>query len=205
MATQAKITSTEALETFRAALIVFMAKTKVALGDASDAVKRTRQWIQHDQRTHLEGEYRRARKQMEQAQAELLSLNGAHQSSARMSRQMAIAKAKRDIAELEVKMRKLKAWSQAYDSATDPILKRVDRLGQTVNELPKAVAYLVAVQKALADYSDSAGPPPNLPTSGSSTEVATEPGAEAAVEPVPEATPEASPEVAPVSSPEGQT
>ena len=67
MATQAKITSTEALETFRSALIVFMTKTRVGLADASDAVKRMRQWIQHDQRVNLEGVFRRATKQLEQA------------------------------------------------------------------------------------------------------------------------------------------
>ena len=90
MAIQAKITSTEALETFRSALIVFMTKGRIAVADASDAVKRTRQWIQHDQRVHWEGEYRRKQKLLAQAQAELLSLNGAHQQAARMARQMAM-------------------------------------------------------------------------------------------------------------------
>jgi hypothetical protein len=174
MATQANITSTEALETFRAALIVFTTKARVAVADASDAVKRTRQWIQHDQRMHWEGEFRRRTKQLEQARAELLSLNGAHQQAARMARQMAIAKAQREIADAEAKLRKLKSWNQNYDGAADPILKRMDRLGQTLNDLPKAAAYLVAVQKALEDYSDSAGPPPSMPTTDSTTEVAPE-------------------------------
>jgi hypothetical protein len=179
MADQARITSTEALETFRAALIVFTTKARVSVADASDAVKRTRQWVQHDQRVHWDGEYRRRKKQLEQAQAELISVNGAHQQAARMARQMAVAKAQREVADAEAKLRKLKSWSQNYDGLADPILKRIDRLGQTLNDMPKAAAYLVAVQRALADYSDSAGPPPSMPATASTTEAAPESSPEA--------------------------
>ena len=99
-----------------------------------------------------------------------------------MARQMAIAKAQREIAEVELKMRKLKSWNQNYDSVSDPILKRMDRLGQTVNELPKAIAYLVAVQKALDAYSDSAGPPPSMPETAATTESTTEAAPETSAE-----------------------
>jgi len=179
MAVQAKITSTEALETFRAALIVFTTKARVAVADASDSVKRTRQWVQHDQRMYWEGEYRRRKKQLEQAQAELISVNGPHQQAARMARQMAVAKAQREIADAEAKLRKLKAWSQNYEGVADPILKRIDRLGSILNDMPKAAAYLVAVQRALAEYADSAGPPPSMPATASTTDAAPEPSPEA--------------------------
>ena len=161
MGEQAKVTSTEALEEFRASLIVFMTKAKRAIDDASDDVKKTRQWIQFDQRTHWEGEYRRKRKALEQANAELMSAKlgaDAHRQSALMARQMAVTKAQRDVADVEAKMRKLKGWTQNFDGSSDPVVKRMDRLRQTIDELPKAIAYLVSIQNVLAAYSDSAGP-----------------------------------------------
>ena len=159
MATQAKVTSTEALEAFRASLVVFLAKARRALDDSNDEVRRTRQWLQHDQRVHWEGELRRRTRQLEQAQQELMSARlGTNQQSAVMARQMAVAKAQRDLAEVEGKLRKLKGWNQNYDSAADPIIKRMDKLRQALDELPKAIAYLVNVQKALDAYTDSAGP-----------------------------------------------
>ena len=129
MATQAKITSTEALESFRASLIVFLAKARRSLDDSTDEVRRMRQWLQHDQRVHWEGELRRKAKQLEQAQQELMSVRLAdHQQSALMARQMAVAKAQRELAEMEGKLRKLKSWNQNYDTCADPIVKRMDRL-----------------------------------------------------------------------------
>jgi DNA repair ATPase RecN len=159
MATQAKVTSTEALESFRASLIVFLSKARRSLDDASDEVRRTRQWLQHDQRTHWEGEFRRRTKQLEQAQQELMSARiASHQESALMARQMAVAKAQREVAEVEGKLRKLKAWNQNYDSCADPVIKRMDRMRQSLDELPKAIAYLASVQKTLEAYAESAGP-----------------------------------------------
>ena len=161
MATQAKVTSTEALESFRASLIVFVTKARRSLDDAGDEVRRMRQWLQHDQRTHWEGEYRRRKKQLDQAQQELMSARlgaSANQQSALMVRQAAVLKAQRELVEVEGKLKRLKAWSQNFDTCADPIIKRMDRLAQSLNELPKAIAYLVSVQKTLDAYAESAGP-----------------------------------------------
>ena len=65
--TQANITSLEALDSFRSSLIVFLTKARRSLDEAGEEVRRTRQWVQHDQRTHWEGEFRRRTKQLEQA------------------------------------------------------------------------------------------------------------------------------------------
>jgi DNA repair ATPase RecN len=176
MAIQAKVTSTEALESFRASLVVFLAKARRSLDDAGDEVRQTRQWLQHDQRTHWEGELRRRAKVLDQAQQELLSVRlsaAVHQPSALMNRQMAVAKAQRDFAEVEGKLRRLKSWTQNYDASADPIQKRMDKLRQSLDELPKAISYLVSVQKTLEAYAESSGPSGVLPTE---TPPSSEPG-----------------------------
>jgi DNA repair ATPase RecN len=159
MATQAKVTSTEALEAFRASLIVFLTKARRSLDDAGDDVRRTRQWLQHDQRMHWEGELRRRARRLAQAQQELMSVRlSSHQASAVMARQMAVTKAQNELVEAEEKLRKLKTWNQKYDTCADPIIKRMDRMRQLLDELPKAITYLVSVQKTLEEYADSALP-----------------------------------------------
>jgi DNA repair ATPase RecN len=180
MATQAKVTSTEALEAFRAKLIIYLTKARRALDDAGEEVRRMRQWLQHDQRMHWEGELRRRTKRLEQAQQELMSAQlSSHQAGAVMARQMALIKAQNELVEAEGKMRKLKAWNRNYDTVADPVVKRMDRMRQSLDELPKAILYLAAVQKTLEEYADSAGPAsvnePATPESAGEGEPATVP------------------------------
>jgi DNA repair ATPase RecN len=87
-----------------------------------------------------------------------------HQESAMLARQMAVSKAKRDLAEVEQKLRKLKAWTMSFDTAADPIVKQMDRLRQTLNDLAHAVTYLASVHKTLEAYAESA-PAATLPAS----------------------------------------
>jgi chromosome segregation ATPase len=173
MANQANITSTEALESFRACLIVFLTKARRALDEVSEEVRRTRHWLQNDQRTHWEGELRRRKKKLEQAEQELMSARlSTHQEATMMARQMAVVKAQRDIGEVEGKLRKLKSWNQNYDSSADPLVKQMERLRQLLNDLPKAIAYLAAAQKTLDAYAERSAPvgapmtAPSLPESG---------------------------------------
>jgi hypothetical protein len=159
MATQANITSTEALDAFRSSLIVFLAKAKRSLDDATEEVRRTRGWLQNDCKSRWEGEFRRRTKMLQQAQQELMSVRlASHQESALMARQAAVAKAQRDLADAEMKLRKVNGWNQRFDTASDPILKRMETLRQALNDLPKAIAYLTSIQKTLEAYAESAGP-----------------------------------------------
>jgi chromosome segregation ATPase len=168
MATQAKVNSTEALERFRAALIVFLSKARRSLDDATDEIRRMRQWVEHDQMDHWQGEFRRRTRRLEQAQQELMSARLSKLRSAIIAREMALNKAKNELEEAETKLWKLKRWSQNFESAADPIVKRMERLRQVLNDLPKAIAYLVAIQKTLEAYADSEP----LPASSAGTSAA---------------------------------
>src|ERR1035441_6097277 len=73
MATQAKITSVEAIELFHAALIVFTSQARPALEEVSSEMTRTRLWLENDQRRFWENERRIRSKKLEQAQQELFT------------------------------------------------------------------------------------------------------------------------------------
>jgi len=160
MGNQAKVTSTEALETFRSNLIVFRAKAKKSVDEVTDEVRRTRIWLQQDQKNHWEGEFRRRTKALQQAEQELTSAHlTKNNESAIMARQAAVAKSHRAITEAEDKIRRLKGWSQNYDSTADPLARRLESLRQYLDvDLPKAIAYLANAQKILDAYANAPAP-----------------------------------------------
>ena len=53
MSEQAKVTSIDVLESFRAALIVFLTESRRSLDEVTDAVRRTRMWLQQEQRVQF--------------------------------------------------------------------------------------------------------------------------------------------------------
>jgi hypothetical protein len=172
MAIQARVTSTDALESFRAKLIVFLHKARTSVDDVTDEVRRMRSWLQHDQPMRWEGEIRRRTKTLDQAQHELRNAQFAgNQESAVQTRQAAVNRAKQALAEAEDKLRRVKKWNLNYDNTADPIVKRLDSFrGFVTDELPKAVAHLRNVQKVLEAYaetgapaSDSGGAPASAP------------------------------------------
>ena len=160
MANQARVTSTDALESFRASLIVFLGKARRCVDDVSDDVRRTRQWLQHDQRLFWEGELRRRAKALEQTQQELMSVRlASHQESALMARHAAVNQAKRALGEAEDKLRKVKMWSQNFDNRADPVAKRLESLRELLNQdMPKAISYLANAQRTLEAYADAPAP-----------------------------------------------
>ena len=161
----ARITSLEVLETFRSALIVFLTSARRSADEVVDEVRRTRQWLQHDQRMHWEGQIRRRRKILDAATQELFSarLSGAHMSTT--VKEAAVRKAKLAVAEAEEKLRNVKLWSRDFDHLADPLVKRLESLRYYLDyELPKGVSFLSEAQKILESYITSApapaGPPP---------------------------------------------
>lgn len=75
MAEQANVSSIDALEAFRADLIQFIEKARVALEDAEGGVRRMRSWLDDDRSGYWTGQWKQRTKQLEQAEAELYSVN----------------------------------------------------------------------------------------------------------------------------------
>jgi predicted DNA-binding protein YlxM (UPF0122 family) len=171
MAIQARVTSTEALELFRAKLIIFLNKARVNVDDVSDEVRRTRAWLQQEQPQRWEGEIRRRAKQLDQAQSDLRNAEFAgNQEATKQSRQAVVNRAKQLLTEAEDKLRRVKKWNQNYDNVSDPYVKKLESFRQIVTEdLPKAIAHLRNIQKALEAYAETGG---SLPDSGTAPESA---------------------------------
>ncbi len=166
MAERAQVTSVEAIEAFRARLIVYLTKTRAAVEEASAEVSRTRQWLEVDQRRYWEDQLRIRRKKLERAQDELSSARLSTLQDATGAQQMAVRKAREAVHEAEAKLNMLKKWAHELENRAEPLLRQTIHLQHALNnDLPKAIAYLAQAVKTLDEYSGiqaprSSGPAP---------------------------------------------
>jgi chromosome segregation ATPase len=159
MATHAKVTSIDALEVFRASLIVFLNKAHSALDQAGDEIRRTRSWIQHDQRTYWEGEMRRRARTLSQAEQELLSARMVKALDNLSAQQQAVNKARHALEEASEKVRKVKLWMRDFDGIVEPMAKGLNSLRSYLDhDLPQGIAYLAEVEKLMESYTEVSKP-----------------------------------------------
>lgn len=159
MAGQAQITSVEALEAFRADLIVFLSQMQPVIDEAGSEVVRMRFWLQNEQRQVLESQARRHHRRLEEAQAELFNARLSTLQESTILQTMAVQKNQRAVQETEHKLGLLKKWDRELENLAGPLLKPVEQLrGFLTTDMAKAVAYLNQAVQALEAYKKVAPP-----------------------------------------------
>src|SRR5947208_7463376 len=128
MPQRAQVTSVEALEAFRATLIVYLSKARPTLEEVSADVLRTKLWLENEQRMHWENQVRRRSQALEQAQQALSSARMSNLREASNTEFMAVRKAKRALEEAEAKLKLLKYWNREFDSRVEPLVKQLEKL-----------------------------------------------------------------------------
>jgi chromosome segregation ATPase len=160
MADQARISNLDSIESFRAALIVFINKTRQTLDTVQDAVKKTRGWVQTEQPNYWQQQIRMRQKKLDQAQQELMSARMSEFVENPASQQMAVRKARAALEEAQAKAERTKAWGRDFDRTIDPMARKADSLRDFLEgDLAKAVAYLVEIQKILQAYNETPAAP----------------------------------------------
>ena len=158
MPQRAIVTSVEAIEAFRANLIVYVSKARPTLEEISGDVLRMRSWLENDQRLHWEGQVRRRTKDFEQAQQALFSARISQFSKGMALEQLAFHRARRALDEANDKLRIVKRWAREYNPQVQPLAKQMEKLHTVLsNDMVKAVASLAQTVRTLSEY---AGTPP---------------------------------------------
>ena len=157
MGEQAKITSMEVLERFRASLVIFLTKARRSLDHAGEEVRRTQTWLLGEQRQFWEMQIKRRQKVLDRVTQELLTAKLSALRDNTTVQENAVRKAKRDMHEAEEKIRRIKHWGREFERMADPMVRRLERLRQFLDhDLPMATAYLVEAQKTLESYAGTA-------------------------------------------------
>ena len=159
MPTQAKVTSVEAIEAFRASLVIFLSKARPVLEEVGEDVLRTRMWLENEQRISLEGLLRRRHKELEQAQQALFSARIASLREASTAEMEAVHRAKRALTATEEKLAIVKRWNRDFSPHAEPLLKQLEKLRSVLfQDLPHAAVHLAQVVKTLEAYAETALP-----------------------------------------------
>jgi predicted transcriptional regulator len=165
MPERAKVTSLEAIEAFRARLIVYREKAGRVLDEVADDTMRTRLWLQNDRRTHCEAQIRRGQRELEMRQQELFSAQLSGMRDASFVQQQAVQKARHALRAAEEKLVVVKQWNRQFDHRVEPVARQVEKFRHTlVHDLAQAIAFLAEVTKTLAEYTQTA--PPSAPEAG---------------------------------------
>lgn len=177
MADQAKVTSLDALESFRASLIVFLSKSRRSIDEVGEEIRRTRNWLQGDCRTHWETQVKKCRKRVELAEAELMSARLSEFIDTPSVQQMQVRKARRALEEAETKLAHVKRWTRDFDNQAEPLAKKLDSLRHHLDQvMPKGVIYLAQAQRTLEGYAET--PWADMPDSPSATPTPADPETE---------------------------
>ena len=155
MADRAQVTSVEAIEAFRSALVVYLSKARPALEEIANEVARAKQWLQNDQRRLWEGELKARGKKLERARAELFSVSMSKIQEVSSVQQLLVRRAEEAFEEAQKKIAMLKKWDRELENRSEPLVKQVDQFQSFVtSEMPKAIAYLNNVIRSLEAYAD---------------------------------------------------
>ena len=155
MSDQVRISSIDALEAFRADLIQYVEKARVALEDAESEARRTRTWLDMDRTGYWAGQCKQRTKLLEQAEAELYNVTLTSPQESHAFQKMAVVKARRNLEQAEEKMRVVKHWRQTFENRATPLLRQLDPMFFLVGRhLPKGIHALGEAIKALQAYAE---------------------------------------------------
>ncbi len=172
---QARVGSIDALESFRASLIVFIERARAAVEEAADEVRRARQWVHQDRRVYWDHQVRVRRRACDEADQALMAARISDLRTAKAAEQMAALKAKRALAEAEEKLVNVRKWSRDFDERFTPLLKGLEGMRQLLAEhLPEGARALAQLERSLVAYTELRAPaesPPPPATRAANPEV----------------------------------
>ena len=159
MAEEAKVRSIDELDAFRSNLIVFAGKARKAIDQASDEVRRTRQWIEADRLPFWEAQVKKRMRMLEQAQAELMTARMSDFIDNPTVQQQNVRKAKAALEQAEEKLRAVKEWHRNFESTVQPMVKKLESVCQFLDyDVPKGIVYMTQIIRTLDAYAERHGP-----------------------------------------------
>lgn len=154
---EANVTNIEALERFRSSLVLFLERAGFVLDEVSEEVKRTRIWLQTEQKMKLAHEMKRRERELEMLEQEMFTARLSDLAQKKTGLQMVINKKRREIRDLECKARAVSGWLRNFDSTVETEARKADKLRQQIDiEMARAVTFLTESVRQLKAYSEDA-------------------------------------------------
>lgn len=152
---EANVTNIEALERFRSSLVLFLERVGFVLDEVSEEVKRARIWLQTEQKLKLGHEMKRRERELEMLEQEMFTARLSDLAQKKTGLQMVINKKRREIREVEGKVRAVNGWLRNFDSTVETEARKADKLRQQIDiEMARAVTFLTESVRQLKAYAD---------------------------------------------------
>lgn len=159
MPERARVTSLEAVEAFRAALVLYRERAARVLDEAGEEVVRTRAWLQQDRLPHWQERIRRLSRELEQRQQELFTAQLSDLHGAPRPEQLAVQKARRALEQAEQRLRVVQHWNRQFDQRVEQPARHVDKLRHYLaHDLNLALGFLTEVLRTLSAYAELSPP-----------------------------------------------
>jgi hypothetical protein len=151
----AHVTNLEALERFRSSLVLFVERAHFVLDEISEEVKRTRIWLQTEQRMRLAHETKRCERDLEMLEQELFTARLSDLAQKKTGVQMQVNHKRRELRDLETTLRKLTAWSRNFDSTVETEARKVEKLRHHLDtDTIRAIQFLTEAVRQLSAYTN---------------------------------------------------
>ena len=155
MPDSARVSSLEAIEAFRATLIIYREKAGRVLDEVSDSVVRTRLWLQTNCVAHWQNEVRQRDRDLKEKLQELFSAQMSGLRNAPFAQQQAVRKAKEALREAEARLQAVRHWNRQFDQHVEPLAHQVEKFRHDLgHDLGKAVTWLMELSKTLNAYAE---------------------------------------------------
>jgi predicted nuclease with TOPRIM domain len=155
MPDSARVSSLEAIETFRSSLIIYREKAGRILDEVNDSVVRTRLWLQTNRIAHWQNEVRQRDRELKEKLQELFSAQMSGLRNAPFAQQQAVRKAKEALREAEARLQTVRQWNRQFDQHVEPLAHQVEKFRHDLgHDLGKAVAWLMELSKTLSAYAE---------------------------------------------------
>jgi hypothetical protein len=158
----AQVTSIEAVDGFKASLVVYVEKAGRLLDEVSAAIVRTRIWLETDRLIHWKNQVRRRTRELAQADQELLTARLSGMPEAVKARRMAAENARLALRQAEEGLDRVRHWIRRYETQVESQAKLVSQLRQTLAfDMTRAATFLQGAVTTLASYADLSPSPPS--------------------------------------------
>jgi hypothetical protein len=163
MSQSARVTSIDAVKTFKESLCNFNEQARDALCAVEMESRRVLDWLLYEAPHRWERELRQGEKDLAEAKADLHRIQLQRSSGAKVDdieQKKALQRAKDRIEEAEEKLKKVKHWGRVAQRASEEYLGRARRLADRVEgDPPASVVFMEKVIAALDAYLKVAPPP----------------------------------------------
>lgn len=159
----ARVHTIDAVREFRGRLIEFSERAVEALSEAEFEIRRTLDWLRHEQTAYWKHEIARNTKALETARSELFraEVNAQQNRSSARDERARVKKLQQRIQQAEQKLVTIGKWIKTLEQEMSTYRAGCNGLSAlTAGELPKAADELKQMAAQLDRYVKAGGPPP---------------------------------------------